>query len=122
MALDFDFSEIQHNLRRLMPVVDAAVSLTYDHYETVAQNQMRNYAPWTDRTGNARNGLRAKHEEEPLKRHELTLFHTMPYGFWLEVRWSGKYAIIGPTIYVIGPRLKRDVIQAIDAAVQRMGR
>lgn len=50
-------------------------------------------APWTDRTGNARQGL--SHElEEDGSRFTLILFHSMSYGIWLEIRWSGRWSII----------------------------
>lgn len=58
-------------------------------------------APWTDRTGNARAGL---HTDLNVGQNyvELVVAHSVPYGIWLEVRWSGKYAIIGPTIFFGG--------------------
>lgn len=70
-----------------------------------AQNDAVSYArknaPWTDRTGNARSGL---HASVNLGENfaELIVAHSVPYGIWLEVRWSGKYAIIGPTIFWTG--------------------
>lgn len=117
----FDFDSLSPNLKRLLPVVDAAVDLTFDHFEAVAETKMRTNALWTDRTGNARNGLMAKHDGVPMVKHELTLYHTMPYGFWLEVRWSGRYAIIGPTMLAIAPDLTRTLTIAIDQAVKRLG-
>jgi hypothetical protein len=61
-------------------------------------------APWEDRTGDARRGLTAEVEDDVLN-HAIVLYHTVDYGIWLEVRWSGKYAIIVPTIEVMGPRI-----------------
>lgn len=116
----FDFDSLSPNLKRLLPVVDAAVDLTFEHFEAVAETRMRQNAPWTDRTGNARNGLMAKHDATPMVKHELTLYHSIPYGFWLEVRWSGRYAIIGPTMFDLAPDLTRALTIAIDAAVKRM--
>lgn len=60
------------------------------------------HAPWQDRTGDARQGLTAIGEQR-LVRYTITLFHTVDYGIWLEVRWDGKYAIIVPTIEHMGP-------------------
>ena len=63
----------------------------------LAQNYARRNAPWTDRTGNARNGLFTISASDQ-KKHRIVLFHSVPYGIWLEVRWSGRYQIIIPTI------------------------
>lgn len=65
-------------------------------------------APWKDRTGEARRGLTAKGEQR-LTQYTITLFHTMEYGLWLEVRWSGKFAIIRPTIQTLGPELMHEL-------------
>jgi hypothetical protein len=73
-------------------------------------------APWTDRTGNARAGLHTVHNVGQ-NFVELTVAHSVPYGIWLEVRWSGKYAIIGPTIFWGGKLL----ISRIDSMLKRMG-
>jgi len=61
-------------------------------------------APWSDRTGEARAGLTAEVELEN-ETLDINLFHTVYYGLYLEVRWGGKYAIIIPTIEVMGPQL-----------------
>lgn len=61
-------------------------------------------APWTDRTGAAREGLSAAVLIEN-GNLIIDLFHTVEYGIWLEVRWGGKFAIIIPTIETMGPRL-----------------
>jgi len=114
----FVFDSLTPRLKELLPRVDAAVDLVFDNYEAVAETYARTNAPWTDRTGNARNGLFAQHDAENMVRHELTVYGTMPYTFWLEVRWSGKYAIIGPTLVEIAPRLAADIAAAVNRAVK----
>lgn len=116
----FVFDSLTPNLKRLLPRVDAAVDLVFDRYEVEAETFARTNAPWTDRTGNARNGLFAKHDKEPMVVHELTIYGTMPYTFWLEVRWSGRYAIIGPTLFHIAPLLASDLAAAINRAVRSL--
>lgn len=113
----FDFDTLTPSLQRLLPKIDAAVDLVFDRYEPESETYMRTHAPWKDNTGNARNGLFAKHDAEPMVEHRLTLYHTMPYGYWLEVRWSGKYAIIGPTMLELAPNLAGDLAAAIKRAV-----
>lgn len=65
-------------------------------------------APWEDRTGDARAGLDSTPIITPTS-FGVSLFHTMDYGVWLEIRWGGYYAIILPTIEVLGPELMRDL-------------
>jgi hypothetical protein len=116
----FNYDSLTPNLKRLLPAIDAAVDLVFDSMEPVAETKMRNGATWTDRTGNARNGLMAKHDANPMVDHTLTLYHSMPYGFWLEVRWSGKYAIIGPVMLEIGPEITKRITAAIPIAIARL--
>jgi hypothetical protein len=54
-------------------------------------------APWTDQTGNARNGLKAKAGKDVEGVH-IFLFHRVSYGIWLEVAHEGRYQIIMPTL------------------------
>ena len=68
------------------------------------ENYMKLNAPWTDQTGNARNGLAARAYEDG-DEIGIVLFHQVDYGIWLETRWSGRYAIINPTIDSMGPEV-----------------
>jgi hypothetical protein len=61
----------------------------------------KEHASWEDRTGDARDGLKAQGQQR-LTKYTITLYHTVDYGIWLEVRWDGKYAIILPTIEHMG--------------------
>lgn len=65
---------------------------------------MRSNAPWEDRTGNARSGLKAKVAVSKDK-VAIILYHSVPYGVYLEVRWGGKYGIIPDAMAAGGPRL-----------------
>lgn len=69
-----------------------------------AVDQMKTGAPWQDRTGDARSGLGWSLEEDWV-RPKVFLFHSVTYGQWLELRWSGQYAIIIPTMESFGPEL-----------------
>jgi hypothetical protein len=71
-------------------------------FATEVEQYAKDNAPWEDRSGEARNGLRALGEQR-LTKYTITLFHTAEYGIWLEVRWDGRYAIIVPTIEAMGP-------------------
>jgi hypothetical protein len=114
----FNFDSLTPSLKALLPKVDAAVDLVFDRYEPIAETKMRTNAPWHDNTGNARAGLFAQHDAQPMVLHTLTLYGTMPYTIWLEVRWSGRYAIIGPTMLDIATVFASDLAAAVSRAVR----
>jgi hypothetical protein len=91
------------NIRTLNLRNKAAMVATAKYVAPQIQGHMRANASWTDRTGNARNGLFAT-VQTGADEVRIVLGHSVPYGFWLEVRWSGKYAIIIPTLQVWGPK------------------
>lgn len=113
----FVFDDLSPRLKLLLPRVDAAVDIVFDRFEAIAETWARTNAPWHDNTGNARAGLFAQHDKEPMVEHSLTIYGTMPYTFWLEVRWSGKYAIIGPTMFEMAPLMAADLAAAVKRAV-----
>lgn len=66
------------------------------------ENYMKINAPWTDRTGNARNGLAARAYREG-SNIGIDLFGQVEYQVWLETRFEGQFAIIQPTIDAMSP-------------------
>jgi hypothetical protein len=112
MAIVITRDTLTPSLDRFNDDVQDAIRMVLEYWATRAVTQMRQNARWVDRTSNARNGLAARTfitENEGT----LVLFHTMPYGIWLEVRFSGQYAIIGPTLNDIAPKILQMVGQAI---------
>ncbi len=85
------------NLAAFPIKLNTAVGAVMQYHEANVQDDARSNAPWTDRTSNARNGLFAKAYQTG-RTHGIVLYHTVPYGIWLEVRWGGKYRVIVPTI------------------------
>lgn len=85
------------------PKVKRAMLVGANAIAPQAEAHMKNNATWIDRTGNARNGLKTQVE---VRRNNVViyLFHQVPYGVYLETRWSGKYAIINPTIEIFAPK------------------
>lgn len=114
----FTFDSLTPSLKALLPKVDAAVDLVFDHNEAVAESYARTTAPWTDQTGNARAGLFAQHDAEAMVVHRLIVYGTMPYTYWLEVKWSGRYAVIGPTLVHIAPLLAAELAGAVSRAIR----
>lgn len=114
----FKFDNLSPRLKMLMPKLDAAVNEIFDYAALQAESDMRTRASWQDRTGNARAGLMAEHESIPMVRHTLILYHSMPYGIYLEVRWSGKYAVIGPVMLSTSDRLNELLALAFAKAMR----
>lgn len=93
---------IPANIDKMMPALAGLIQAATHKKAADAEQYMKTNAPWRDQTGNARNGLAATPFAEGVGSFGIDLFHTVPYGIWLEVRFSGRYAIIDPTLPVIG--------------------
>lgn len=103
-----DENPMPKRLAELAVKLPAIIGTTMDYWEPRVQSYARRNAPWTDRTGNARQGLFARHNKTG-GTHRITVYHTMPYGIWLEVRHSGRYQIIMPTVRAMGPEVMRSI-------------
>lgn len=102
------YDTLTPHLARLAVEAEAGlVAITHEFAGRVEEHAQSN-APWEDRTGNARDGLHAW-AENGVFRHIIWLAHSVSYGIWLEVRWSGRFAIIVPTIEVMGPQLMHEL-------------
>lgn len=96
-------------LSRAPAKIDLGMTAIMERARPRAERYMKSNAPWTDRTGNARQGLHAAVQRERLKLYALILAHTVEYGIWLEVTHGGANRIIEPTIRSQGNALMRDV-------------
>lgn len=83
------------------------------NFAELVERYMKENAPWEDRTGDARSGLVAEEFNE-ISTMGISLEHSVDYGIWLEVRWNGKYAIIIPTLEVMGPALMASLTGIIE--------
>ena len=99
-----------NKLRTFNARADRALVAITKYHATRAVSYARTNAPWTDRTANARNGLFATAQNGG-GTYRIIIGHTVSYGPWLEVRWSGRYAIIRPTIDHEGPQVMKTVSQ-----------
>lgn len=90
----------------------AALAATMEMNKSKVQSAARQNAPWTDQTSNARNGLFADTYQDGTSRG-IVLYHTMEYGPWLELRWSGRYATINPTVRQMGPLVLASVREVL---------
>jgi hypothetical protein len=88
---------------------------------------MRKYArsrhPWTNRTGEAEKSL-VTYAERVIGGSQAVLTYDKErahYVFWLETRWNGRYAIIGPTIQLFAPKAGKIIEGAVRLAVKGKG-
>lgn len=95
--------DLTGNLQTLGARTKARMVATAKYVAPQIQSDMRENAPWKDQTGNARNGLFATVQINT-NQVAIVLYHSVPYGIWLELRWSGKYAIITPSLAKWGPK------------------
>lgn len=91
-------------------VTESAVFESLELMVDDIEQWMKENAPWDDRSGDARDGLRAeviRGSVGGLTATEIAImvYHTVSYGLYLEVRWNGRYAIINPTIERWGPAM-----------------
>lgn len=107
---------LRPNLHLADEKAKAAIDIALDYWCTRLITYMRTHARWTDRTSAARNGLAAIRRGEG-EGGSIVLYHSVPYGIWLEVRWSGRYAIIGPTMHDHAPQIALFVGQAVARAM-----
>lgn len=90
--------------------IHRAVSQLAQRYAPVMENWMKENAPWTDRTANARQGLYTEVTENIARTMiAIILSHGVHYGLFLEVKQAGKYAIVNPAIDYWGPKIWADV-------------
>lgn len=96
--------------------IEKGIDANLARFESIAESRMKDNAPWTDRTGNARNGLAASSGSEG-DVHVLVLYGQVPYQIFLEVKNSGEYAIIWPTVQEIGP----EVMESMNGLMNALG-
>lgn len=61
-------------------------------------------APWEDRTGDARAGLDTDVSWEG-DEVVWSMFHSVPYGIWLETIQNGRFSVIMPTLELFAPEV-----------------
>lgn len=99
------------NLTKIDAQAQVGINLAAKYTATQTEAWMKNNATWTDRTGAARNGLRARVFTSGSK-VAIVLYHSVPYGVYLETRWGGKYAIIRPAL-AYGGKLFAETVGAM---------
>lgn len=111
----YDDRQVQARIAGLKPRLGLAINAMIDYHAIKGMGYMKSDAPWTDRTGAARTGLHTVAENSG-SNHTITFAHAVEYGIWLEVKYSGRDAIITPTVRRTGDELMR----SLDGLMRRM--
>lgn len=107
--------DLADTLARGEEAVRDAVYAVLEQQAPGVEAHMKQNAPWQDQSGAARAGLRAEAYDQG-DSMGIILYHQVPYGIWLEVKDSGRYAIIVPTIEIKGP----EVMQALEGTMGKL--
>lgn len=114
--VEFTKDSISPALRNTMPVLSRSIYQVMRFHQGPIAAQAKTNAPWQDDTGNARNGLNSSVEVLGKHVYALTLYGSVKYQIWLEVRFAGKYAIIMPTLKSYAPK----VMASLHKLLERM--
>lgn len=95
------------NLATFDAKLDVAMKALVHYHAIRIETALKSKAPWTDRTGTARSGLFAV-DKSGSKNWSVVMAHSVDYGIWLEVKYSGRYATITPRLQEEGPNIMDD--------------
>jgi hypothetical protein len=103
---------LANNINRRGVTLNMTRRLAMERLATEMEEYARENAPWTDRTGNARDLLRAQVvHNEALQSSTAFLGHGVEYGVWLEIMGGGEFAIVGPTIEYYSSLMMSTVVE-----------
>lgn len=103
--VEWDDERIRRNMQRSPGRIDAALTTIINRHAVMGEAWMKSHARWTDRTGNARQGLHGVAEREKHNYYMVVLAHAVSYGIWLEVAHNGRYEIINPAMRHTGDQV-----------------
>lgn len=106
MDFQIQFDDLVQGLTGFDSKAQAAISLYVDTAALTLQDYMRAHAPWTNRTGQARQRLTAK-GQKVADGWRIMLAHGVNYGVFLELAHEKRFAIIQPTIQAKGPEVMK---------------
>lgn len=100
----FDLTDLLNGLANCEDKAGTAMLMYAENGALKLQNSARKNAPWTDRTGHARQRLTCITKVVD-RGFQEELSHGVDYGIWLELAHEKKFAIIDPTIKKEGPAI-----------------
>lgn len=119
-SVKWDDNSVQLKLAGVTPKALSYIDMVVNYQSLRGQTDMRRYAPWTDRTANARAGLHVTIDKTHAADSgvwEMRFSHSMFYGVFLELKNGGRFQILMPTIRRTTPRLQQMVANVMAAVV-----
>ena len=113
IQLIWDARELTRGLANAQSAVQDIAYTIAEYQAPRVEAYMKMNARWHDVTGNARSGLRAEAYQDGSETG-IVLYHSVPYGIYLETRWDGRLGIIDPTIAAMGPEVMAQFERALD--------
>lgn len=92
------FDDMRRRLHEYERRVKFAIRQVAVYWSAVFEAYAKQNAPWTDRTGNARQSLYTWIEDLSNDTVRLYLSHGVDYGVFLETKYAERFSIIMPTI------------------------
>lgn len=90
--------QLQGNLDKFGKDALSKITTVMEYTITESEQYAKSAAPWTDRTGNARNSITGSGPTEKGKNIEAYLAIGMFYGVYLEMGFQGRFRVIWPTL------------------------
>lgn len=115
MGFNFDASSMISGLNNAMSKSEMAVKMYAETAAKKLESHAKKSAPWTDRTGAARNRLEGYTEPQP-SAVRVCLAHGVDYGLWLELAHEKRFAAIAPTIN----NQSQEIFNGLDRLFDRM--
>lgn len=94
-------SQLENGVEKLSNQTDLALQLFCETGALKMQAYAQQNAPWTDRSGRARQTLKGSSEKQPEK-YVIKIAHGVDYGIWLEFAHEKRFAIIPDTLRYVG--------------------
>lgn len=124
MGVYVDTSEVTSGLYQFANFTRGKCRKHLQNACTELESYMKSNAPWNDRTGDARRGLKAEYTERFKKGVEseptvltIKLSHKVDYGVYLEYAMGLRFAILEPTVRLKTPA----IIQQMRGILEKLG-
>lgn len=115
--LKWDLSSLLSGMTNAENKVDAAVRMYAETGALKLQNYAKQNAPWTDRTGHARQRLNS-YVSAVSNGYKIALAHGVFYGIWLELAHEKRFSIIPHTINYVGTQ---EILPGLNKLLERLG-
>jgi len=105
-----DMSDVRERAKALPEEVDRFIKAVMARQGPIATADMKENAPWTDRTGAARVGLfvtppTTEKISDLEAVYRMIFGYSVYYGIWLEIANSGRYQILIPSVIKHGKEI-----------------